>query len=875
VKTFSWLILFLVGAAIYPCLAQSQENVPLGFEELLLGQHELLSVRLASHDLGLYDALVKPDEIQFSQPEKLVQRIKEIYGLSEEHEKKLTTALRQPLARNGHKACLNDVSSIRCGQLDTESAALIYNESRNDVDLFINVTWLPLAPAGTGYYAPALNAHNALIHQQQINIATSDTTKNISIIGNGALGLGEKSYLSGSWQALFNQQSHYTEKTFRHDDLYVRHDIGTRRYVQAGEMDKRNLYGALGGNFNLSLLPLPKFYGVRLGTTQSYVNNSEESETTTPITLLLSRTTRVDVYRDDELLGTQYLPAGVVKLNSQAFPQGRYLLTLKFYEEGALSRVQQYPFSKTTLQQGPADFQWFTQVGKVAEAVNSAPDVKNPPPFALQSGFRTRLAEPLTITSAVSVLAGESFNETRLDWQNVSSLGIVNLGIGAMANKHGLAGNIQQLAMTKGATLSLYRYQQQGKTCISATHAGQYRCSQSLNATLSGQLAGSAVSLGYSKSRASVTPDVRVDTAPSYPRYADQQASKQTRWQLDISRSFTLNTLLVSARAGIFRSISSGQEPDRGGYIGISLSYVPREEAASDRRHTSQIGGEYRRQHSQGAEMGWQASHAVSWFAPEYRELSVTATGSQGGEMYSQLSGRRDGMHGNVYGTLSHNQGGTSLTGSYNSAFAATSQGFWSGSSAGSTDSPAGVVVSVDADSALSGPAAEVMANGHTYALNFGDSAFLPAVGYQSGTHRIREITSSDNQQAATLSTGGSEQSLFLLPGKIVQRKVKARLNLTYVGRALKENGMPLRDARVINTPAQLDSDGGMLFDSAQRITTLYLQESMQIYACALRVKQRKNAVQFVGEVMCPLIDVAALPDAMRNNISLAAFNNP
>ncbi|MDM7565236.1 TcfC E-set like domain-containing protein, partial [Klebsiella oxytoca] len=81
---------------------------------------------------------------------------------------------------------------------------------------------------------------------------------------------------------------------------------------------------------------------------------------------LLSRSSRVDAYRDNQLLGSFYLNGGNQKLDTSSFPSGSYTLQLKIYESNQLARTEVVPFTKTG-DMTDGHIQWFIQAGKLAE----------------------------------------------------------------------------------------------------------------------------------------------------------------------------------------------------------------------------------------------------------------------------------------------------------------------------------------------------------------------------------------------------------------------------------------------------------------------------------------------------------------------------
>ena len=68
-------------------------------------------------------------------------------------------------------------------------------------------------------------------------------------------------------------------------------------------MDNRTLFNAQGGNFTFNFLPLGAIDGMRIGSTLSYLNQAQ-SQQGTPVMVLLSRNSRVDAYRNEQLLGS-------------------------------------------------------------------------------------------------------------------------------------------------------------------------------------------------------------------------------------------------------------------------------------------------------------------------------------------------------------------------------------------------------------------------------------------------------------------------------------------------------------------------------------------------------------------------------------------
>ncbi|HCR6627637.1 TPA: TcfC E-set like domain-containing protein, partial [Shigella flexneri] len=125
---------------------------------------------------------------------------------------------------------------------------------------------------------------------------------------------------------------------------------------------------AQGGNFTFNFLPLGAIDGMRIGSTLSYLNQAQ-SQQGTPVMVLLSRNSRVDAYRNEQLLGSFYLNSGSQFIDTSSFPPGSYSVALKVYENNQLTRTELVPFTKTGgLTDGNA--QWFLQAGKTTSQVS-------------------------------------------------------------------------------------------------------------------------------------------------------------------------------------------------------------------------------------------------------------------------------------------------------------------------------------------------------------------------------------------------------------------------------------------------------------------------------------------------------------------------
>lgn len=842
-------------------MLQAETQVPPGFEELLLGQEEKADIQLLGQSLGLFDVEVKPDTVQILQPEKITDRLIAQEQLKPEFRQAFSHALAQPLARNGHLICYS--GHELCGNIKSDSVAAIFDDNSNAIELFINADWLVFTPKVQRYYQAA-ESRNALIHQQIFNWAVDKSNSNLSARGTGALGVGATRYIAGNWEAIFSRTPQSHQMLTEVQDLYLRQDLGKDHYVQAGRMDQTALSGPLGGSFNFSLLPLPLFNGLRAGTTQAWRKSSEEQDNATPIMLLLNHNARVDVYRGNQLLSSQYFNAGLQTLNTTTFPGGSYSLQLKVYENDTLVRTEQSAFSKTSGSVNADSVEWFVQGGQLDRKWQPGLTGSQP---GWQSGVRFSLLPSTQLTSGLSSLGGRYFNETRLDWQTAFRSSTLNASGAWLTGSGGVRGNAQQLTLNNGVSWSVYRQQQQGADCRRQQSVAG--CGESLSASVSTQLAGWTAALGYTHSKQQSASYALQSDLPRLPdRSRHYTNSTQQASQFSLARSTVWGNLSLSGHAGVFHRRQQ-QSRDQGVFIGLSLGHIARPPSSPLRNSQTNVQADYRSSRYYGNQQSWSVSHVESAQNTRFQEARMGVSGNQRGDVSAQLGGRVDGRYGNVNATLSHSQQRQSpvqqsFTGSYDSTWVTTGQDFWLSAAGNGMPSGAALVEVTGAADSLSGPAVQLTGTGRTVALSMGDSTALPLAGWQESSTDIQEAVESGNHQFASLGQGAGQKNYFVLPGHLVSQQVRASVSYTLVGRVMF-NGEPLSAGQALNAgSALIDEQGGFMLESSAPLENLYVSHRARVFTCPLGEMKKQESIYVAGEIRCQAIEPDALPAALQ-----------
>lgn len=858
--------------------AQAAEEIPPGFESLVLGQVEQLDIRFAGRSLGLFSVNVKPETITLQSPDS-VMKAAGLSVLPPDAQASVLSALSQPLSRNGHLAC-NGSSAPGCGYIAAkESVSAIMDESQGAVLLFLKPEWLGMLIQYDHWLRPTAQSHNAFIHSQSMNYIGDKYGDHLSLAGTGVLGLGENRHLASDWAATWDHQDAGQEQ-YRQwfNNVYARQDIGQQHYLQAGRMDQRNLSSSLGGNFGFTLLPLNRIDGLRAGSTAAYLDASAAPDAT-PLLVQITHNARVDIYRGKQLLGSQYLSPGVQRLNSNTFPSGSYPVALAVYENGVLQRTEQQIFSKSG-RNNSSQLQWFVQGGRMTNdednALYSIGKRSSSASFdkkAGAAGFQSNIYRLLKLTSGFSIFNNKWYNETRLDRSFTFNFGVLDLAGSMLAGSDGSRGDTQQLTFTDGFSASLYRYRVRGAACTSISSALDIGCQETITASLSVPFAGWSMLLGYNQykndSRTYYRSNGNNDLTSSYYTWKAPVRSYRA-WQLSASKAFRLLDTSLTTRLGLYQNQGNSNH-DRGAFLSFTFSRASQSPTSTESGSFSSASVNWRSNKNDN-QTNYSLNHTRMWQQGVFREMSVNATGYNDNSLAGSLGGRVNGRYGDLISTLSenrtrHGSNNMTLTSGYSSSFAVSREGFFWGVS-GSSDPSAGTVIRVIGESDEKMDVADIQGGRNYYplSLGFGQSVLLPLDGYRQSAVTVKDAVVGTTKVGMIGFTQGSGiAQYFLPPGRLVFREVSANITRSYLGRALGADGNPLSRARVLNQslPA-LEEDGRFMLQTQEKLNTLWLIHDDRLLSCPLKVKSVRDVLQIVGDTRCDVSNADALPQSLK-----------
>ncbi|MBW7983877.1 TcfC E-set like domain-containing protein [Enterobacillus tribolii] len=857
----------------------AQARVPKGFEALTQGVEERVEVVLAGKNIGLFDATVNLDTVTFADPSAVLTALELPVVQNSADYQAILKALSAPLARNGEKACGSvSFASAGCGYLKTDNVAAIYDGEEASVTLFLRGDWMPVSGQSALYLQADKNdVENALIHQQDLNVLTQEDYSSLFLQSSDALGITENSYIGADWSLAATKNDDNSDNSTDISNLYYRYDLDRRYYLQLGRMDNRTLFSTRGGNFSFSFLPLGAIDGARVGSTLSYVNRDRASQGS-PVMVLLSRNSRVDAYRNNQLLGTFYLPAGNQMLDTTQFPDGSYTISLNIYESNQLARVETAAFTKS----GGMDdgrMHWFLQGGKISDNDDHGGDGN-----AYQAGVRVPLFRSLSLTAGGAIADDVRSVEGGVEiMPDFGKAGSPDLTVNVYHNDDGGRGDSQQLQWSAPGlpSLSLYRYSSNGEQCDVGNSSDtssytQLGCYENMNASLS------AVFYGWNSTLSFIRTEnhTNISTWQSSNTFANNVLNQTTdnavsrTWQLSASRAWNAGAWLVNGTFGAFTRDDGGYDGrDNGLYLSLSFYLTPRQDSGY-RSQSSRLSVDYRDSKNTDSQTAYRASHSWYWDEKDHKELSVEAGGINSDTLDAVLNGRYEGRYGNLSATLSDsydnrdNSHNSAFSGAYSSSFAVSRHGVsWGG--AGGSEPSAAVLVNVEDagdDEQKSAAVLDARISGsRTVTLGAGSSALFPLMAYEPGRIDISDSRLVSQGATTAVLTGAGNSSVMLLPGKVRVKTVAAEQRYGYVGRLLLPAGARTRPVIGLNSRMLLlAEDGGFTAQLPGRADNLYLAAGSQYFQCPLTVKKRRAVVRYVGEVTCQPITEERLPQVVR-----------
>lgn len=275
------------------------DTPPPGFENIDTAIETMFDVIFADRSIGSTPVRLSGNQVQFLDPEGLARLFPDRVMRD-----RLIELLSQPLPSNEEMRCLPGRTG-GCGALPYGEVGVIANPERFSLSVFLTDDYFSELDTGPVYLGDPISGPS-LIQTAQLSLSTD--RGNIDEVRFGAVldtlaSVGRTSLVAQTFvrDNGANLQRAYAQRFW--NDRYAAGGL-----LQDTESQTFTSYRLLGAEFG-------SFFGTR-------VNESEGAAI--PIEIVLPRAARVEIYRDDVLIQTLNLEAGLQRIDTRSFPTGSY-----------------------------------------------------------------------------------------------------------------------------------------------------------------------------------------------------------------------------------------------------------------------------------------------------------------------------------------------------------------------------------------------------------------------------------------------------------------------------------------------------------------------------------------------------------------------
>jgi hypothetical protein len=294
-------------------------SAPTSFNDLDADRQLVVDVYVRGQSVGQANVRVSRGKVTFDNPLEVVGRIPDLLAPGS-----IERWLREPLAGNAGRACGRSPTSD-CGFVETETVAVILDEDRFRLDLFIHSS--QFASAGDrALYLPEPDARATLISRFGGTVAAGT--------GDESFLLQNRTILASGKYRLRSDSSVMSGRGLAFDNLSVERDLKDWRQV-AG------LFWAPGSD----LVGRRKIIGAGM-MTQLDTRLDRRTMIGTPLTVALQAPARVDLFIDGRLVASRIYSPGDVVIDTASLPDGSYDVEMRIAETGRPERTERRFFNK-------------------------------------------------------------------------------------------------------------------------------------------------------------------------------------------------------------------------------------------------------------------------------------------------------------------------------------------------------------------------------------------------------------------------------------------------------------------------------------------------------------------------------------------------
>ena len=391
--------------------------VPEGFEDLLEPQTTQVDVYFGDVFLTSSLASYTPTEITLFSPDEVMTHLSDVLDPDS-----VLELLSGSLPTNSELVCFY-ATQTNCGELETESLEVIFDESRFRLDVFLAPSMLAVRDVRIDKYLPPSSGGLSLLNQLSATVNGSEGNDSTYNIGNSTT-------LSFKETRLLAISNVTREDDFTVDTLALEREIGGQLY-QAGYFRSSGLDQRFITEEEFAGITVSSSLDTRTDLDQSFGNDLQ---------VFLDSRSRLDLFKDGRLISTAVYDAGNQIVDTSSLPGGAYDVVLRIRDSFGRTREETRFYVKTTQLPPKDQLLYFLNIGETATRTTDSTLPETTGDSLVRAGVSRRLTN--NFGGSIGITSQEDEELVELGFFQLGRSHELNLNLAAGAeNDRGLSMN--------------------------------------------------------------------------------------------------------------------------------------------------------------------------------------------------------------------------------------------------------------------------------------------------------------------------------------------------------------------------------------------------------------------------------------------------
>lgn len=360
----------------------AQQNVitttpPKGFDDLIAPQTTLIDIYFNHVFVGSSMAQFTAEKLTFLQPDEVLPMLSQVA-----QPQTVLVALSEPLATNAAEICHQPEQSD-CGVLTPLVVGVIFNENLLRAEIFINPALLSSSPVNLERYLPASQSGAGMINRLSLVAAGGNQRDSVYTLGLSSVASYDNFRLLSNIESDEDNGSRLDQLSIIYESRDMAYQLGTFRTLSQAS----DFFGQR------------DFIGLRVQSTLASRTDLEQVSGS-QIFVFLNERSRVEVYKEGQLIDTQLYQAGNIELDTRNFPTGSYMVELKIIGNSGRERLESHFYAKSLQLPPNGESLFFIEAGYPEN--NNRKKLPSASEDALaRLGYITRLSDYLGVSASL------------------------------------------------------------------------------------------------------------------------------------------------------------------------------------------------------------------------------------------------------------------------------------------------------------------------------------------------------------------------------------------------------------------------------------------------------------------------------------------